>query len=196
MIVRWATGAALLLIGAGGCSNGVVVHSDIAHAIDVQSQLAYATAGHQMKTRILGNPFDVPEDTFVTVVTTTMRGANPGVPVTFSTDPTANTRKPYHVVVQFNPPVSLGGEELCGGASQSSDGSSSGNFRVVTAFCYGDEVLSEAQAEAANVAGPSDPRFRFMIQQVILFLFPPDEPDRLDQASGPDNPPPPPTSRT
>ncbi len=176
MIVRWATVAALLLIGAGGCSNGVVVRGDFAHAIDVQSQLAYATAGHQMKTGIQGNPFDVPEDTFVAAVTAAMRGANPGVPVTFSTDPTANTRRPYHVVVQFNPPVSLGGEELCGGESQSSDSSSSGKLRVLAAFCYGDQILSESQGEAANLAGPSDPRFRFLVQQVILVLFPPDEP--------------------
>ncbi len=180
MIVRWATGAALLLIGAGGCSNGVVVRGDFAHAIDVQSQLAYATAGHQMKTGIQGNPFDVPEDTFVAAVTAAMRGANPGVPVTFSTDPTANTRRPYHVVVQFNPSVSLGGEALCGGESQASGSSSSGKLRVVAAFCFGDQVLSEAQGEAANVVGPSDPRFRSTIRQVTLFLFPPDEPQDDD----------------
>ncbi len=181
MIVRWATGAALLVIGAGGCVDGVVIYNDIHHAIDVQSQLAYATDGHQMKTRIQGNPSDLPEDTFVALVMTAMRGANPGVPATFSTDPTANTRTPYHVVVQFNPTVSLRGDELCSGASGSSDSSASGKFRVVAAFCYGDQVLSEVRGKAANIAGPNDPRFRNAIRQVTLFLFPPDETQGRDR---------------
>ncbi len=172
---RWALGPALMFMAGGGCVDGVVVHSDIAYALDIQSQLDYATAGYQMKTRIYGNPFSGPKESFVIAVTAAMRGSNPGVPATFSTDPKTNMREPYHVVVQFNPPVSLEGDDLCGNVAQSNDDPSPAKLRITAAFCFGDQILSEVQGSVTNVAGPNDPRFQFLIHQVTRFLFPPDE---------------------
>ncbi len=181
MISRWVFCAALPFLAAGGCSNAVIIHSNVANAIDVQSQLGYAMDGRHLRTSIQGNPFDMPKDSFDGIVTNLMSGANPGPPATFSTNPA--TRTHYHVVVWFNPSAAQDSSELCGGKAWSGDDSSTGKLRVMAAFCYGDQVVSEVQGEVPSVTGPGDPRFKSVIQQVTLFLFPPDEPQGDDRGT-------------
>ena len=179
---RRCIGIALLGAGVSSCTNGVLIHSEVAHASGVRSHLVTAVTTSAIQTRIQNNPFPSSKDVLNLTVTRAMGGRHQDVVTTFAYEPASDERGLYTLIIRFEPPRSLSGAELCQGDEGPGADSVAGKVRLLAAFCLGDDVLSEVKGEVGGVESVDNPAFKLLIQQTLLALFPPDERDLPDTA--------------
>lgn len=182
--------AVVLLIAAtiSGCAGqGVVdyVYMDPSYS---PRELNYvAGGGGNMRTKISGNPFGGDQQAFEAAVTAAMEGAHAGPALRFVTSSTEPTREPYSVRLVFNGPRHANGAILCGALPGVGPApSSTGEIRVLAAFCRGPAALTYLAASSTGAADAADPRFRTFMRQVTYLLLPPQNPEGIDGSCVPE----------
>lgn len=164
----------LLLLAVCSCSGSVPIASE--HKIESRyhiQDLSYIAAGHDLKTDVLGNPFNVDQQLFGHTVASHLQGVNPGPEINFTTTPGPEARAPYFVRLVFNGPSASGGAALCAAAPAVAPAvSPTGNVRVLGAFCRGDQPMTYVAARSGSITDMNDPAFRALVRQVGVMLFP------------------------
>ncbi len=126
-------------------------------------------AARDTKVVIHGNPFGMEAAAFAKAVTGNMQGANPGRRTNFTTTPGKSAAKNLWVVMAFNARVGI--YELCR-AKRFKTRPSSGALSLRAAWCFDGRQDSRVTASVATPENVNDPRFRALIRQTVLSLFP------------------------
>lgn len=169
-VSRLAVLAAVLGIAACG---SVIVQEPVFTQVYYDGAFEYAASKGELHTEIDGNPLGLPKNRFDALVTATMKGANFGPEVTYTTGRSERTLKPFKVVMLFNAPPSASAIEACAeNRKPLSAGDMSGGVSLLSVFCQWGRVLSEAEGTVSGMRGPDDPRFRDLVRQVTASLFP------------------------
>lgn len=158
------------------CAAGTVGPANVGGSYDPQ-MLGYIAAKGALHTRVLGNPFEAPQDRLDAAVTGAMTGAHFGPPIRFSAKPDPDNSSPYRVVVMFNPGPGVTAGKLCAGPEQPAAGGRGGPLRVLMAFCSAGAHESSVSARLERAGGPEDPALRALIRQMTGRLLPPRNPD-------------------
>lgn len=167
------------ILAAGLCSalaacalSGITV-SRVDHAYQY-SPLEISAAG-SLPVAIHGNPFGDPDKELETAVLAAMQGSTFGMPVRFIPAPDKpDPEQRFHVVLAFAPPGAASPDKLC--EANASDvpttTAKSATVNLLGAFCSKDSYLSHAIARADEVAGPDSPKFKALVSQLTLSMFP------------------------
>ncbi len=126
-------------------------------------------AARDTKVVIHGNPFGMEAAAFAKAVTGNMQGANPGPRTNFTTTPGKSATKNRWVVMAFNAEVGI--YELCR-AKRFETRASEGALSLRAAWCFDGRQDSRVTASVAAPDDVNDPRFRDLIRQTVLNLFP------------------------
>lgn len=173
----------ILLGGLAACANQTVLRPVQLDNYD-PNDLFYLAGKGPVKTQVVGNPFDEAKPQVDNVTTTAMTGATFRPKLAFNTEVPAEQNSPYHVVMLLDAPANARPEKLCANPEDASRPGSSqpstDNLRVVAVYCVNDRRLSSIAGTTPRPATSSDPRFRKLIQETTLNLFPLDNPDRRD----------------
>ncbi len=163
--------AALLLVVAG-CGDMVRVSDPVQSQQYVVEDFQQANVNQKIRTQVYENSFEISQDRFAAAVFHHMKGANLGRPTTFTPTPGDNGSGAFHVVMIFDPPRGTDPEAVCGRDLRVSSTRAGPGVFLMSAFCWGDKLLSTADGDVGAANGPDDPRFRSLIRQVTLALFP------------------------
>ncbi len=128
---------------------------------------------------IAGNPFPVPSEDFRQAVIASMPGNQR--PPAYRYAPASPSLPPggAYVALAFNGPMGQQSHALCRDPGGLEGGGQGSPVSVNAAYCDGGEALSWVSG-SADLAGPDDPRLDRLMEQVILRLFPPENPNRRD----------------
>ena len=126
-------------------------------------------ADRDTKVVVHGNPFGMEAAAFAKAVTGHMQGANPGRRTNFTTTPGKSAAKNFWVVMAFNAEVGI--NELCRG-KRFKIRPSSGALSLRAAWCFDGRQDSRVTASVGAPEDANDPRFRALIRQTVLHLFP------------------------
>lgn len=121
------------------------------------------------KVVVYGNPFAMDPAVFAKAVTDTMQGANFGRRTNFTTTPGKSAEKNLMVVMAFNARVGI--YELCRNPHIRTMPRSR-KLTLTAAWCFDGRQDSLVTAEVGPATGVGDPRFRALVRQTVLNLFP------------------------
>ncbi len=166
------------LFSATACSTNTVVLSPTSfYAAYTPTVLNYAATHGGILTEVTGNPFDAPQEDLEQAVTQSMTGSHFGPRVAFVTTPPEEFSSPYRAVLVFDAAQHHPELKLCrfdhGINPQTGD-----KVRVHAALCANESPLTAVSGEVGEASDPGDPRFRQLIRQITVNLFPPFNPDR------------------
>lgn len=104
-----------------------------------------------------------------------MQGSTSGIPVNFAFRPTsADPKRSYYVVGDFNPDGIRNPSELCKATSKlKSQPVENSITTLMGAFCSFDSYLSHALSHSADVNGVNSEQLDALVIQLTLELFPP-----------------------
>ena len=151
------------------CAAGTVQTSSY---VEPTYQWVNFTTYHQNRDTLVevhGNPFGLDQSAFGEAVTAHMQGATVGPPTRFTTSPSGNMEKNMRVVMAFN--VKPVGSSLCKLTSTEPAYNGAGTV-VYAAWCWEDRMDSYVRASAGQISGVDDPRFRDLVAQTTMDLFP------------------------
>ncbi len=159
-------GAALVL---GACAGAVHLQSDYAESTYDFNNFSLYHAERDTLVVVHGNPFDMDAAAFGRAVTDHMQGANNGRRTNFSTRPGKSAEKNLRVVMAFD--ADIGVYELCQGGPIKTKPRKD-RLSLTAAWCFADRQDSMVEATVGPVKGVGDPRFREIVRQTVLNLFP------------------------
>ena len=164
----------LLLLALAACAVPTTRPAYVYEAYDLGVLNGPAAEGGLAAYRV-GSPFPGQEaalDRAVEQALTAQR-FGPDFPVT--TDPPPALRdSAYKVVVVFDPATQWDGEAACKhGTLPESGGRRGAGVGVLALFCEGHRLMTAVQGTIPAADSPDDPRFRALLEQVALDLFPP-----------------------
>lgn len=165
------------------CAGGVTVaREDIATSYEPNELYVVATGRNELRTVIVGEPFDMPKAAFERAVLAGLKRQNFGPPLNLSTDPKTEDARKRQVVIAFNLTSAQQADALCTGAGETAAATDTGgNVTVTGVYCYGGGGhITQATARSANVAGADSEQFRRLMSQIAIALFPDENPNRLD----------------
>jgi hypothetical protein len=166
----------LLVLGLpmvlAACETMVIVGEPVMNLNYTVDDFEYASRNGEIRTRIGDDPFGGPHAAFSEQVTKFMYGANFGVDVVFTPSPRGKGSGRHHVVMLFNSPISTDERDLCGADARPPTLLPTNTLRLISVFCYEDEMLSTADGRIFGVENLQEPRFRDLVRQVTLALFP------------------------
>jgi len=177
-------GAALLLVALAviaGCTDGTVRTVQGDYYGYRQVYLHYAASRGPVPALVRGTAFDgMSTRDFAQRVVEQMRNRPLGVgAIEFQTIEPDELETSLYVSLVFNPEPSFDSYDACDLQRADTAGRPTrpGHAsRVVAAFCSTERLLSGTVGEA-TLTGPADPNFGKLIQQVLIDLFPPYDPD-------------------
>ncbi len=172
---RLALGATLAAVVAG-CADAVIVRTTAVSDYR-PSMLNYAASQGAMKTEVIGNPFDGPKEDLDRAVTGGLMRSHFGPNLAFATTVSPDNRSPYRTVLVFNPTLDHTSGNICGAPGRATQARGD-RIRVLAAFCSADRAVTYTRGSVAGATGPTDARFRALIRQLGLELFPPRDPNR------------------
>ena len=157
----------------------VVMGACSADLVRLQSQFNRSTYDHRNFTLyhgdrdtlvvIHGNPFGMNAAAFAKAVTDTMQGANMGRRTNFTTTPGNSAEKNLWVVMAFNARVGI--YQLCQGTDIETERRGD-QLTLTAAWCFDGRQDSLVEAVVGAAKGVDDPRFRALVRQTVLNLFP------------------------
>ncbi len=166
--IKIVIAAASLVIGA--CSaDAVLLQSEYNRSTYDYRNFSTYQAGRDTKVVIHGNPFDMNTEAFKKAVTDNMQGANSGRRTNFTTTPGKSAEPNIWVVMAFN--ANIGIYEICK-SKPIKTRRGSNQLKLSAAWCFDGRQDSLVEAAVGQVGDINDPRFRALIQQVVLNLFP------------------------
>ena len=127
-------------------------------------------ADRDTKVVIHGNPFDMNTEAFKKAVTDNMQGANPGRRTNFTTTPGKSVQNNLWVVMAFN--TDIGAYNLCQDQNIKTRAQGSRPLSLAAAWCFDGHQDSLVEAEVGPARDVNDPRFRALVSQTVLNLFP------------------------
>ena len=160
--------AASLVVGACSADNVNLQSSYNRTTYDFLNFTTYQ-AGRDTKVVIHGNPFAMSTEVFNKAVTDNMQGANFGQRTNFTTTPGKSAEPNIWVVMAFN--ANIGIYEICNYKSIKKRPASN-QLRLSAAWCFDGRQDSLVEARVGQVEDINDPRFRALIRQTVLNLFP------------------------
>ena len=172
---------ATLLSAAGvalaGCfvGAGTITDADVGPAYTPQF-VNYAARSGEFPTAVFGNPFGADADAQL------LAGMwIPGdfTPAKLTAIPKGEKRNDGHLVFLFDPEIAPGGRVACRAPDSVERKPGGANLRLQGAFCYDDEMISEAVLNVARPQSPNDPNFNRAMNQFLAILFTP----RADRSS-------------
>jgi len=167
-LIAMATALAL-----GGCSSVWVDDLPPPRYSYNEGDFEYANHKGAILTQIVGNPFAIPDDQFRSAALAHMQGQNRGTPAKFVAAPSKETLAPYKVVAAFNMPANIDGYDLCKGpGALPPSPKRTGPVTLNMAFCFGDEIKSDARGSVYDLRGIDDPRFADLVRSVTQAMLP------------------------
>jgi hypothetical protein len=161
------------LTALSGC-DGLIIYEPVTPQRYGKGDFDYAARSGEMRTEVIGNPFgNVPD--FGALVAEHMYKANRGPAVKFVLAPGGGASAPYRVVMAFNPAPRVSAADICSQGSWIQTAPGTEPVTVLSAFCSGDLVVSEAGGRIGSVTGPRDPKFHSLVQAVTSALIPIDD---------------------
>lgn len=161
--------AALALV-LGGCAGQAMTVNEHSPSY-LWEDVRYASSGRDTRVVIRGNPFGLQQPAFEQAVLDAMRGQQMWIETNFTVRPT-NAHKDFKVVMLFNGPDDVLGEDLCSVPGKYSSVSGSSGLRVQAAWCYGDDPETQVVG-SSGANGVNSPGFAALIGQTTRELFPP-----------------------
>lgn len=159
-------------------ASAATIHSDELHGFYEATLVQYVTSKGNFPTVVVANPFGSGSNGALLA-----KLRLPGFfPPTSLTPTTAKARDDGHLVLIFNPIRASNGHAACvAPASQAAAGShETGTLRLQAAFCYDDEVVSEAIMEMPRPTGVGDQRLDRAMGELMAVLLPTDNRNRGD----------------
>jgi len=143
--------------------------------------LNYAATNGGMLIQVRGNPFEqATEGQLESEIARVMASSHFGPRLPFITTVPDDSASPYRVVVVFDPAQTVSSYKVCDGRQDSAAERPEGMVRVHAVLCANDKPLTAVSGQARNVETPGDAKFRQLIGQMSILLFPP-KTDRGDQ---------------
>ena len=173
---------ATAMVALAACAGAVTVtgHKNVAANYAPEELYVVATGDNELRTVIIGNPFDMPKDAFETAVLATMEGRNFGPRLNLSTDPKQEDVRKRHVVLAFNLANRGNANSLCAGSANATKVQPTGaRFTVTGVYCAGNLPLTQATARADPVTGINSEQFRSLMTQLAIALFPAESRNRI-----------------
>lgn len=170
---------AIAAVTLAACAGGVTVSRDDVSTSYLPEELyVVGTGANELRTVVVGEPYDMPKGAFQAAVLTSLDGRNFGPRLNLSIDPKHEDARKRHVVLAFNPTKISQTDELCaGGALDTAKVAATGGSLTVTAvYCAGGHYLTQATASSNGVAGSDTAQFRELMTQLAIALFPPQNP--------------------
>ena len=159
--------AALSLL-VGGCVTGTTATNAYYTKVGVPDIFRYAAVDRDFLTEIHGNPSAASKAAFDASVMAVMPSGSYDVRTNFTTNPSADAREGYRLVMVFSGDPYFSGEAVCGNVNEQSLKPVSGRVEIQAAFCYRDDALS-----AVHVAYPQGSQgLKGAVSSVVLNLFP------------------------
>jgi len=153
-------------------AQGAIITNDEIHGFYDPSLVHHIVSKGPLPTIVIGNPFG-PETDFSLLKNITLPGY---YPTTALSRITAKERDDGHLIMIFYPINSLSGLAACLSPPQQNTISGSNSFkknlRLLIAFCYDKEVVSEAYIEMKRPSKPTDKDFKKAIAQLFSVLLP------------------------
>lgn len=165
------------------CATGAVVVSPLDYYPGyTPTVLNYAATQGGMLTEVVGNPFEQDsQEQLERTITRTMATSHFGPRLPFITTPPEDFASPYRVVVVFDPAQNVNEYKVCRYESEPAAAArKNGIVRVHAVLCANEKPLTAVSGQVGGVESPGDPRFRRLISQMSLVLFPPYDPNRGD----------------
>ena len=159
---------AALVVAACGADH-VRLQSEYARSTYDYRNFALYHAKRDTRVVIHGNPFDMDRTAFEKAVTNNMQGANSGRRTNFTTTPGRSAEPNLWVVMAFNADFAV--YDLCRGKYIKTRPSKRA-LRLAAAWCFDGRQDSMVEAAVGPVADINDPRFRALVGQAVLNLFP------------------------
>ncbi len=173
---------ATAMVALAACAGAVTVtnHNNVAASYAPEELYVVATGDNELRTVIIGNPFDMPKVAFETAVLATMEGRNFGPRLNLSTDPKQEDARKRHVVLAFDLANRGNASSLCAGSANATKVQPTGAKLTVTGvYCAGNLPLTQATARAGQVTGINSERFRSLMTQLAIALFPTESRKRI-----------------
>lgn len=170
------TGALSLLV-LGACAT-VITH-DHRHSFYEPDLVRYVAAQGSFPVVVIANPFGPGADDAL-LATMHLPGFYQPTPLSKTTP---KARDDGHLILVFNPMRTSDGHGACTDpASQAAATApdAAGVLRIQAAFCYDQEVVSEALMETPRPAALDDPAFGDAMAQLLNTLLPNERPDGGD----------------
>jgi hypothetical protein len=168
--------AAIALAGSVvACAPGAVrvTHPEIRSQYSM-SEMFYALDRRDTEVVVNGSPFAGRSAAAAT--TDVMNQVRIGPRTNFTVTPGDTARRPYRVVLAYDPAVPLTGIGLCARPEVPVRAERREEIALQGALCHGPNLLTAAYATAGPVSGPDDPRFVAMVVGLTRALFPPYNP--------------------
>lgn len=162
------------LTALAACASDVTVTNTVTPNYLPEEVLIVATGDNELRTVIIGNPFDMQQEAFNAALLASMAGRNFGPPLNLSTNPRQEDSRKRHVVLAFNMTERGRESALCAGSANTATAQQTdGRVTVTGVFCTaGNVLLTRATARADDVAGIDSDQFRRLITQFKIALFP------------------------
>ncbi len=180
--------AATLVAGSASASSILLPEPPEQAETDVSprytvAEFAIAAVGKDVKTRILGNPFDAPKEKLDAAVIEHMQLGNWDYPrdirpdttlgrkIKFSQEPTGVSRDDYDLAIFFNLNEDVPVESLCqrdGNLPAYGDGPQ----KINVAFCRESTVIGASHMSLADISGLEDEDFERKIVAAMRAVFP------------------------
>jgi hypothetical protein len=167
--IKYFAAAAALVLGA--CNTGLV-RLQTEHNQSNYDFFNFTNYHGDRDTRVIihGNPFAMDRAAFAMAVTDNMQGANPGRRTNFTTTPGKSAVKNLWVVMAFN--VDMDAYDLCRDQTIKTRPQGRRPLALAAAWCFDGRMDSIVQAEVGPAGNADDPRFRALVSQTVLSLFP------------------------
>ncbi|MDP6343125.1 MAG: hypothetical protein QF578_15030 [Alphaproteobacteria bacterium] len=164
---------AATFLGLAGAAVAANITGDHRKAFYEPILVNYVIADGNLPTVVVGQPFGAGGNAAM-LGSIKLSGDFPTTPLTPTT---VQARDGGHLVFVFGPPITAHGRHACEAPSKLARPAGGGNLRLLAAFCYGDEVVSEAYMEMAKPSGPATGEFQQAMGQLLAVLLPPYNPD-------------------
>ena len=170
MPVKYRLGIVFTAFVLGACSTSLVrLSSDYNESNYDYRNFALYHSERDTRVLVHGNPFGMAAADFAKAVTDNMKGANIGRPSNFTTTPGKSAEKNLRVVMAFNADTEY--YDLCETNSVNTRRSKD-KLTLTAAWCFGDRQDSAVEAVVDGAKDVNDPRFRALVQETVLNLFP------------------------
>ena len=167
--------SAAAVVALTACSGGVTVrgHKDVSANFLPIELYVVATGDNELRTIVIGNPFNMPKAAFEKAVLASMAGRNFGPRLNLSTNPKQEDARKRRVVIAFNFSRGIAREVLCAEpANVTVEQQTGGALSVTGVYCAGDQALTQATARAGQVSGIDSGQFQNLMTQLTIVLFP------------------------
>lgn len=179
---RWigaAFGLAVAALAAGCAGVTSTEYGDYSAAYRV-TELIHAGRNEGVPLMVIGNPFGMSDEEATAATAQQLRVPGWAPQVDFR--PRVVGDGGYGVVLAFDPPRRTTPQQVCNaqfGRALDHAPEEGGDTRVVAAFCNGG-ALSSTRASFGGARSPEDPRYRELLSQLSVTLFPPYNPEMRD----------------